>query len=152
MSLKCSIVTLCFSLLYSFVLFSSVADSSKLQNKFDRKGMRHGRWNFYYDDANTKISMNGRFRHGREKGMWKYYTIGGEIYKEEKYKRFRSMIITVYYHKNGKISNEGKAKIADEKDGLHYYWNGDWKYYSEEGTHIKTIIYKNGKVIKEIKY
>ena len=115
-------------------------------NKFDKKGFRHGKW--------KSGTGTGRFRHGKEKGLWKYYALdslnNNYLYKKEKYKVFKKIILTSHYFPNGKISSEGQAKIIDDEIEIHYYWFGHWKYYSENGILIKTVFYEQGKIIKTI--
>ena len=122
------------------------------KNKFDKQGQRHGRWITYHDSTKTTAVSKGRYRHGKECRTWKYYTHEGIVYKKEKYRRKNNTIVTTFYHPNGKIQSKGIAKMVEETDGTHYYWEGEWEYYSQEGKPIKTVLYKEGKQVGITKY
>lgn len=121
----------------------------KTINKFDDKLQRHGRWEFYSDDANTKITSKGKFKHGDPIKIWLYYRADGSLEKKEKTTFFKKKIKTTFYHPNGKVYRKGKAKMVDEPDGVHYYWYGKWKYYDDNGKPTKIETYIMGKLIEE---
>ena len=115
-------------------------------NRLDRHGDPQGRWNVYYDSAQAKPFTQGRYRHGRPKGRWRYYSPVGGLVRQERYRRHGFSDIT-YYHPNGRIARQGHARVADEPDGLHFYWFGDWLNYSESGRLQKVETYQGGKLI-----
>lgn len=117
------------------------------KNKLDKKGERHGKWIFYWDDAHKQVESRGHFKHGLAAGRWKYYFNSGKKSKKEKYSRDRKIIYTKTYHPNGKLQYSGQAFLINNNgENLHYYWTGNWKYYSEEGKYQKTEVYEMGKV------
>ncbi len=57
-------------------------------------------------------------------------------------------MLNTYYHKNGKVASRGKAELVIEGDMLHYYWFGEWKYYTEIGDYEKSKIFLMGKELR----
>lgn len=115
-------------------------------NRLDRRGDPIGRWNVYYDEAQTKPLTQGRYRHGRPTGRWRYYAPTGALARQERYHRHGLSDLT-YYHPNGQVARQGQARVADEPDGLHFYWFGEWLSYSETGVLQKVEIYQNGRLV-----
>jgi hypothetical protein len=48
------------------------------------------------------------------------------------------------YHKNGKIRERGQTKTNENDNTMHWFYDGAWKIYDENGKHIFTKIYKQG--------
>ena len=115
-------------------------------NRVDRHGDPQGRWKVYSDDANTQLSTRGRYRHGRPVGRWRYYTATGSLVRRERYRRHGLSELT-YYYPSGQVARRGQARVADEPDGLHFYWFGQWQSYSEAGALQKIETYANGKLV-----
>ncbi|MVN76272.1 hypothetical protein GO988_08040 [Hymenobacter sp. HMF4947] len=115
-------------------------------NRLDRRGDPIGRWNVYYDSAHARPFTQGRYRHGRAVGRWRYYSPVGGLVRQERYRRHGLNDIT-YYHPNGHIARQGHARVVDEPDGLHFYWFGEWLNYSETGALQKVETYQNGRLI-----
>lgn len=114
-------------------------------NRLDRHGDPIGRWNIYYDSAKTKPLTRGRYRHGRAVGRWRYYSPLGSLSRQERYRR-HGLSDIAYYYPNGQLARQGHARIADEPDGLHFYWFGEWLNYSDTGNLQKIETYQNGKL------
>lgn len=123
------------------------------KNNLNRDKAHVGRWEYKEDKEDPgKITSKGRFKNGKQVKKWKYFYPNGNLYLVEKYdskKDFRILNAT-YYHPNGKIAHIGKAVQENTKEKIHYYWIGDWKYYNEDGSFMKTVIYENGWPIKAI--
>lgn len=115
-------------------------------NRLDRHGDPIGRWNVYYDDAHAQPFTRGRYRHGQATGRWRYYAPTGALVRLERYRRHGLSDIT-YYHPNGQVARQGQARVADEPDGLHFYWFGEWLSYSETGVLQKVETYQNGHLV-----
>ena len=49
----------------------------------------------------------------------------------------------VTYHNNGYVKEEGILKMG-QRDGI-------WKVYNDEGSHVETVTYANGKILKRQK-
>lgn len=135
---------------FTFVFLLSILpllSYSQKINRFKNKE-RQGKWIIYSDSTKTQIDNTGRYRKGIPKGTWKYYDKNGALNKKEKYRW--SKIYTTYYHPNGKIKKQGKAKIVQEEKVLHFFYYGDWLVYDSTGTLIKKQVYENGTKISEI--
>ena len=142
--------------LFLFVLLGVVASACATRvsntprgfwhtNRLDRRGEPIGRWNIYYDSAKIKPLTRGRYRHGQPVGRWRYYAPVGGLVRQERYRRHGLSDIT-YYHPNGQVARRGHARVANEPDGLHFYWFGEWLNYSETGSLLNIQTYQNGKL------
>jgi len=114
-------------------------------NAFDKNKEYHGRWKLYLQD---NLVRNGRFKHGQEVGTWRYYYPSGNIYMVEKYKRNSPVIEVWRYHENGKLAKSGKAKYYNTETLAHYYWEGEWNVYDEQGNFTHTETYLKGNILK----
>lgn len=132
---------------YFLYLFLIVCVSACKLNRFDKKGERHGKWEFYYDDAKAQVSSTGKFKHGLQIKLWKHYDNEGNLQKTENFDWKKKIITTRTYFPSGKMQSIGEATIVENPTELHYFWYGEWKYYSEEGKHIKSCFYYGGNLI-----
>ncbi|WP_237144202.1 toxin-antitoxin system YwqK family antitoxin [Pontibacter pamirensis] len=112
-------------------------------NRFDNSGRFHGRWKVLGLDDKTVI-RKGRFRHGRERGTWRYYYPSGKLYMVEKYKRRLDHILVKRYHENGALAKVGQARMEDTTEKTRYFWFGNWKVYDEQGNFSNNEYYENG--------
>jgi len=117
---------------------------SRAAEHVDRHDQRQGRWNTYYDDARTQLLTRGRYRHGQPVGRWRYYTLAGAVQRRERYHRHGFSDIT-YYYPSGKVARQGRARVVEEPSGPHFYWLGDWNYYSLAGALDSVQTYDLGK-------
>ena len=86
------------------------------------------------------------YKHDQPVKKWKSY-INGKIYKTEKYK---NGICTVkYYYENGKVQSKGKTKLETNSVETHWFYFGDWKFYSDKGKLTEIKKYNNGDLISE---
>ncbi len=115
-------------------------------NRLDRRGDPTGRWHTYYDDAHARPHTLGHYRHGQPRGRWRYYSPTGGLVRQERYHRHGLSNLT-YYHPNGQVARQGQARVANEPDGLHFYWFGEWLNYSETGMLQKIETYQNGRLV-----
>jgi len=114
-------------------------------NQFDSYGKRHGVWIKYYK-SNKSIRYKGKFNHGKEIGVFKYYDINNDktpvIIRE--FNSDNNFENVSFYSKDGILQSKGKmqGKIRI----------GKWTYYHKDG---KTILseerYVNGKINGESK-
>lgn len=123
---------------------ATACTSSRPTEHLDRHDQRQGRWNTYYDDARTQLFTRGRYRHGQPVGRWRYYTLAGARQRRERYHRHGFSDIT-YYYPGGQVARQGQARVVDEPDGQHFYWLGEWKYYSLAGALDSVQTYDLGK-------
>ncbi|WP_238395821.1 toxin-antitoxin system YwqK family antitoxin [Pontibacter pudoricolor] len=115
-------------------------------NAFDKEGAYHGRWKIYINNDQDLV-RNGRFRHGKEVGIWRYYYPGGGIYMVEKHKWRSGDIQVRKYHENGNLARTGQAKMISNEEEAHYYWEGVWQVYDEQGNFTHTETYVKGHLL-----
>jgi antitoxin component YwqK of YwqJK toxin-antitoxin module len=125
-------------------LATACASTKPTAGRTDRQGDRHGRYRTYYDAAHTQLFTRGRYRHGQAVGRWRYYAPTGTLQHKERYRR-HGLSDIAYYYPGGRVAKQGRARLADEPDGLHFYWFGDWNYYSPAGTLDSVQTYELGK-------
>lgn len=101
-------------------------------NRFDNSNRFHGMWKIKGADGKTLL-RKGRFKHGKEKGKWRYYYPSGQLMMVERYKRKLDYIQVRRYHENGALAREGQAKVEETKQKTRYFWFGNWKVYDEQG-------------------
>jgi antitoxin component YwqK of YwqJK toxin-antitoxin module len=129
------------------VLLGSLATActgSRPTERLDRHDQRQGRWTTYYDEARTQPSMRGRYRHGQPVGRWHYYALSGQVQRRERYRRHGFSDIT-YYYPGGQVARRGRARMVAEHSGPHFYWLGEWNYYSPAGALDSVQTYDLGK-------
>jgi antitoxin component YwqK of YwqJK toxin-antitoxin module len=112
-------------------------------NRLDKNGNRHGFWIHYWDDE-SNIQRKGRYAHGKEIKTWKYYSLEGKLIKTEQYNRSQQIITIKTYHPNGKKESQGQACLVNEEGSLHFYWQGEWKFYDDHGRLERTEWYEKG--------
>ncbi|AIZ62762.1 hypothetical protein PK28_02025 [Hymenobacter sp. DG25B] len=123
------------------------AASKPAPNRFDTKGERKGKWQEYFDAHNTQLASQGRYRHGHPIGRWRYYGPQTGLERVERYHWLQPGVLTLtYYHPSGTIAKQGRARIASEPDGIHFYWYGIWRIYNPAGEPIQEEEYVVGKL------
>ena len=128
----------CFCILTSCSLFI---------NRTDKNKERHGKWKHYYDEKT--VHRKGKYKHGLEIGVWKYYDVNGNLSKMEKYNKARDTIFTSTYFADKKLESNGQALLVYETDSImHYYWQGTWFYFNKQGDTLKKVWYEKGNAIK----
>ncbi len=127
-------------LFYSLILFSQKT------NQFNNKGQRTGKWIVYLDSAKTIKSSEGKYRNGKPKGKFYYYTNEGVLERKE-ISRFSKLKTTTYYSDHT-IRSKGQARIENLPDKIHYYYFGQWKYYDKNGKLEKYCTYEKGNLVK----
>lgn len=118
-------------------------------NQFDENGKKHGFWVEYLDSEHVDISGKGKFEHGRESGKWIHYHFNGK--RRLKYKYLKDDIKVKYYYTNGKLEQKGRARIEYTKKDVHYFWEGEWKFYDDKRRLQKVMLYEDG-IEKDILY
>lgn len=118
--------------------------SKPINQKIDKK--KEGVWIEKYEQDSTTYKSFEYYKHDLPVKKWKSY-INGKIYKTEKYK---NGICTVkYYYENGKVQSKGKTKIEVNSVETHWFYFGDWKFYSDKGKLTEIKNYNNGELISE---
>ncbi|TPG32599.1 hypothetical protein [Flavobacterium pectinovorum] len=118
---------------------------SKLVNqKIDHK--REGVWIDDYTEDGMNIKSYEYYKHDKPVKKWKTYN-QGKIYKTEKYKN--GICIVKYYYENGKLQSKGKTRVEVDSVETHWFYFGQWKFYSDKGKLTEIKQYDNGKLISE---
>ncbi|MCV9933615.1 hypothetical protein OIU80_15125 [Flavobacterium sp. LS1R47] len=118
--------------------------TEQINQKIDKK--KEGKWIDIYVQDNIQYKSIEYYKHNEPVKKWKSY-INGKIHKIEKYKN--GICYVKNYYENGKIESKGKTKIDSEAKLTHWYYFGDWKYYSDKGKYIAIKEYYDGKLISE---
>lgn len=137
-------------LLLLLALLASLATAcagGRATEPLDRHDQRHGRWTTYYDDARTQLFTRGRYRHGQPVGRWRYYANTGRLQRLERYRR-RGFSDITYYYPGGRVARQGRARVVEEASGPHFYWLGEWNYYSAAGALDSVQTYELGKRLR----
>lgn len=103
-----------------------------------RKGILEGQRKSYYDDGT--LQQDVYYINGEMDGVAKWYLQTGKLTVEYTYRKGIMDGPAKLYDLNGLIKQEGQY-ANDAEDG-------EWKEYTD-GKLIKTILYKNGTVVKE---
>ena len=113
-------------------------------NKFDANGKRHGIWKKYY--TNKRIRYQGKFNHGKEIGVFKYYSAANSEHPVvvKKFNEDNNIAEVSFYSVNGVLQSKGKMQGKNRI--------GKWLFFHEDG---KTVMseenYKHGKLDGEYK-
>ena len=124
------------------MLFS--CKSKPINQKIDKK--KEGLWVDNYQQDSTTYKSFEYYKNDQPVKKWKTY-INGKIYKTEKYKN--GICIVKYYYENGKLQSKGKTKIEVNTVETHWFYFGDWKFYSDKGKLTEIKKYSNGDLISE---
>lgn len=118
---------------FLFIIICNCFSFAQDINQFDVDGKRHGIWKKYYNDTHI-IRYEGEFNHGKEVGLFKYYTIERKKALLTATKLFRTndnIAEIKFLASNGKIISEGQM------DGKTYI--GTWKYYQKNTDALLTL-------------
>jgi len=132
-----------FVLLFCGIVLSG-CKSKPINQKIDHK--KEGVWIDNYKQDSTTYKSFEYYKHDQPVKKWKSY-INGKIYKTEKYKK--GVCTVTYYYENGKIQSKGKTKIEVNAAETHWFYFGNWKFYSEKGKLTEIKKYNNGELISE---
>lgn len=134
----------CIYLLIIFVFaYSCHAKINQYKSLPNQTKIRNGFWIEKYTKSESEIlTIKGRYKNGEKKGTWKIFS-NDILYQKEIFKGNISKITS--YFPNGKVMEKGHTKIDRTKDGVHWYYFGDWNYYDTEGQIIYIKRYENGK-------
>lgn len=132
----------------SFLTFAFVLIFAFLSCKINRvkNNERHGKW----IDSNTVENVNyksiGRYKNGLEKGTHKQFA-NKKLYRKEKYNN--GICQTTYYYQNGKIKSQGKTQLDLTEKQIHWYYQGDWKFFDENGKLLGVKTYEKGELLNQ---
>jgi len=129
------------------ILFSFLGcKTAEVNQKIDRK--KEGKWVDVYTQDNIQYKSVEYYKNDIPVKKWKTY-IGGKIYKTEKYKN--GICISKTYYENGKLESVGKTKLESDSVQTHWFYFGDWKFYSDKGKLISIKTYNKGEFVSEKK-
>jgi len=115
-------------------------------NRFDRNGLKQGRWKYFYDDGSLR--MEGSFRNGKREGFFKTYDQHGNLIDIKKYVDDEEVIdapeisalqVITEYYETGVVS-----RITTLRNGIP---EGVSREYNEDGTVAQAIVYAAGSII-----
>jgi len=134
-------INLFFVILFLSINFSFAQTSI---NQLDANGQRDGVWRKYY--SNKRIRYQGEFNHGKEIGVFKYFSAASSDHPVviKKYNPNNSLADVSFYGDTGLLESKGKMNGKNRE--------GKWLFYHEDG---KTVMseenYTNGKLDGEYK-
>ena len=112
-------------------------------NQF-KNNLRHGRW-VYQDSTSTDVlTSKGRYRNGNEVGKWKHYA-NGVLFREEKFRENRAQVVN--YYPNQKVESKGTTGLDRSAEMIHWYYDGKWKFYTEDGRLDSVKIFDKGTLV-----
>lgn len=129
-------------LLFSLILFGCKIPA--INQKIDKK--KEGVWIDDYIQDNIRYKSYEYYKHDQPVKKWKSY-IGGKIYKTEKYKN--GICIVKTYYENGKLESKGKTQLEVNGTETHWFYFGEWKFYSDKGKLKNIKNYEKGELISE---
>lgn len=130
--------------LWIFLMAIQLSFAQELWNQLDAKGNRHGKWMKYYD--NGSIRYQGEFLHGKEIGIFKFYTEENAKTPDftKEFATNSNLVKIKYFYADGKLKSEGQMK---EKDRI-----GQWIYFFKDGkTKLSEETYQNGVLTADYK-
>lgn len=131
-------------LIISFLILG--CNSVPVNQKINKQ--KEGKWVDVYSQDSIEYKSVEYYKHNQPVRKWKTY-INGKIYKTEKYKT--GICIVKSYYENGKLESKGKTKL--EVDGIqtHWFYFGEWKFYSDKEKLKNIKNYTKGELISEQK-
>lgn len=118
----------------------------KDENKVNR---RQGKWKEEYSSNDGILTAVGRYKKGEKVGVWKTY-LDHQLFQRDKIGR-KLTKVKVYYQ-NGKLMEQGQTRLDISKNGRHWYYFGDWKYYDKKGNLSYIKKYADGKKTDSISF
>jgi uncharacterized protein len=115
-------------------------------NRYDRNGLKQGRWKYFYEDG--LLREEGTFRNGKRDGFFKTYDRSGNLLDLKKYVDGEEVIdapeiarleVVTEYYETGVISN-----ITTFRNGIP---EGVSREYNEQGEIEKAVIYAAGNIV-----
>jgi antitoxin component YwqK of YwqJK toxin-antitoxin module len=127
--------------MYKYILFLIVCLSANALvaqndiNQLDAEGNRHGVWKKYY--TNDRVRYVGRFEHGKEVGVFKYYSASNSdfpvIVKE--YNDGNDLANVSFYTPAGALESKGKMR-GKEREGKWLFYHPDGKSVMSEENYV----------------
>lgn len=132
-------------ILFIIILFSIFGCKSEhINQKIDKK--KEGKWVDVYVQDSVQYKSVEFYKNDVPIKKWKTF-INGKLYKSEKYKN--GICIVKSYYENGKLESKGKTKLEVNATETHWFYFGEWKFYSDNGKLKGTKNYEKGELISE---
>jgi antitoxin component YwqK of YwqJK toxin-antitoxin module len=124
-------------------VFISNHDNGQLKFKANFKdGKRDGLYEEYYENGQLKIKTT--HKNGLENGLKEWYFKNGQLGYKQYYKYGkRDGLSEEYYHDNGQFKFKSNYKYG-KQDGL-------FERYYENGQLVKNLIYRDGKIVANLR-
>ena len=121
------------SVLTILLLFIGISMSAQdSPNGYDNQGLRHGKWQSFYENDPSQIKFEGTFEHGKEKGLFKFYDLGLEHpVATILFDPASDTVQVKYLSQNGQTISEGKM--------LNKKRIGTWKYYHKGSDKVMSM-------------
>jgi len=126
-----------------YLIFLCILTASCSINQF-KKNLRHGRWVYQDSTSNDVLTSKGRYRKGNEVGRWNHYK-NGILFRQEKFKGNTAQVVN--YYPNKKVESAGTTGLDRSDEMIHWYYDGKWKFYSEDGNLDSIKIFDKGQLI-----
>lgn len=133
-------------ILFTIILLSFFGCKTAFNQKIDKK--KEGKWVDIYVQDNVTYKSVEFYKNDQPVKKWKTY-INGKVYKSEKYKD--GICIVKSYYENGKLESKGKTKLEVNETESHWFYFGEWKYYSDKGKLFQIRKYDKGELLSEQK-
>ena len=117
-----------------------------LNQKIDKK--KEGKWVEVYVQDSVEYKSVEFYKNDLPVKKWKTF-INGKLYKSEKYKN--GICIVKSYYENGKLESKGKSKLEINETESHWFYFGEWKFYSDKGKLFQIRKYEKGELLSEQK-
>jgi antitoxin component YwqK of YwqJK toxin-antitoxin module len=150
---------------YFFIFILTIASlntfSQNAVNQFDDNGKRHGIWRKNFDKT-KQLRYEGQFDHGKEIGLFKFYTLskGKSVLSATKeFNDSNNKAVVKFLSSKGKLISEGQmdGKLYIGK-WIYYHNKNDavmsTEYYNDNGelNGEKLVFYPNGKTAEQSNY
>lgn len=150
-----------FTFMFFLTLFVDFGYSQETINQYDSNGKRHGVWKKNFEGTN-KVRYQGKFEHGKEVGLFKFYKLIKNKSSLTATKEFNTNDNTAYVKfltSRGKVISEG---MMNER-----LYIGKWIYYHKNSEKImslenyndqgqlhgeKKVFYDNGRLAEHFNY
>lgn len=127
-----------------FLFFS--CKSKPINQTIDHK--KEGKWASVYVEDSVAYKYIEHYKKDQPVKKWKTY-INGKIYKTEKYKNGICNVRS--YYENGRLESKGNTKLETDTIQTHWFYFGEWKFYSDKGKLTEIKHYEKGELISEQK-
>lgn len=95
----------------------------------------------FFENGHKKLV--GHYKSGKKDGKWTYWYINGKKQSEGYFIQNIKTGETTVFHENGKLFYKGQY-TEGQKDGV-------WVFYNDQGKEVNRIVFKMGKVEKQLK-